>query len=237
MPQPLRLLVFGFLFGLTAGVSPVVADMPEPEYLTVRNGLPQGFVNSIIQDRQGLIWMATRDGLCRYDGIRFRIYTHDPQDAQSLSFSSIYEIQEDQVTGKFWIRTENNNIDLFDPVTGRTRRVSSSTAFAAALNRNQLAGIQPDRAGNVWVATRTNGFFPAQRKRYRVAPAVGRSIRCGQRSDSPGGYLTGSNGFGWLPVPDYFCTSLKPTSCAGLARNRAYPSRKFTGCTNVKTAN
>ena len=133
--------------------------MPEPEYLTVRNGLPQGFVNSIIQDRRGFIWMATRDGLCRYDGIRFRIFTHDPQDAQSLSFSSIYEIQEDRTTGKFWIRTENNNIDLFDPITGRSKRVSNSKAFTTTLNRDQLTSIQPDRAGRVWVATQTNGFF------------------------------------------------------------------------------
>lgn len=134
------------------------ASMPEPDYLTVRNGLPQGFVSSIIQDRRGFIWMATRDGLCRYDGIRFRIYTHVPQQPISLSFSSIYEIQEDR-TGKLWIRTENNHIDCFDPITERTYRISESPAFSKALGRDRLVGIQPDQSGNVWVATQTNGFF------------------------------------------------------------------------------
>ncbi len=131
---------------------------PEPEYLTVRNGLPQGFVKSLIQDRRGFIWLATRDGLCRYDGIHFRIYTHDPQQIQSLSFSSIYEIKDDKA-GKLWVRTENNNIDCFDPVTEQTRRISGTPAFQRALGRDQLTGIQPDRSGNVWVATQTNGFF------------------------------------------------------------------------------
>ena len=131
---------------------------PEPEYLTVRNGLPQGFVKSLIQDRRGFIWLATRDGLCRYDGIKFRIYTHDPQQINSLSFSSIYEIKDDK-TGKLWVRTENNNVDCFDPVTEQARRISNTAAFKRALGRDQLIGIQPDRAGNVWVATQTNGFF------------------------------------------------------------------------------
>ncbi|MVM30537.1 response regulator [Spirosoma sp. HMF4905] len=153
-----RWLVCWVIIGLLFGSKQVGATTPEPEYLTVRNGLPQGYVNSIIQDHGGFIWLATRDGLCRYDGIRFRIYTHDPQRAQSLSFSSIYEIQEDR-RGKLWIRTENNHIDCFDPVTERSNRISNSPAFRQALGRDQLISIQPDQAGNVWVATYTNGFF------------------------------------------------------------------------------
>ncbi len=136
----------------------ICASTPEPEYLTVRNGLPQGFISSIIQDKQGFIWLATRDGLCRYDGIHFRIYTHNPQQTYSLSFGSIYEIKEDN-TGKLWIRTENNHIDYFDPVTERSNQLSNTSAFQQALGRDKLVGIQPDEAGNVWVATQTNGFF------------------------------------------------------------------------------
>ncbi len=158
MRQLTRRLVCWIFSGLLGFANTLQASPPEPEYLTVRNGLPQGFVNSIIQDKRGFIWLATRDGLCRYDGIRFRIYTHDPQVVQSLSFSSIYEIRED-VLGKLWIRTENNHIDCFDPVTERSNRISNSRAFRQALGRDQLIGIQPDRSGNVWVATQTNGFF------------------------------------------------------------------------------
>ena len=147
-------LVIGLLGG---GVS-ATADTPEPEYLTVRNGLPQGFVNSMLQDKRGFIWLSTRDGLCRYDGVRFRIYTHDPQQAKSLSFSSLYEIKEND-KGNIWVRTENNNIDCFDPVTEQSKHISNSSLFRQVLGRDQLAGIYPDFAGNVWVITQTNGFF------------------------------------------------------------------------------
>ncbi|AUD02850.1 hybrid sensor histidine kinase/response regulator transcription factor [Spirosoma pollinicola] len=133
-------------------------DTPDPEYLTVRNGLPQGFVKSLIQDNRGFIWLATRDGLCRYDGVHFRIYTHDPQRSKTLSFSSIYEIKDDK-QNTLWLRTENNNIDSFDPVTEQAKHISYSIPFQRALGRDQLVGIQPDHLGNVWVATQTNGFF------------------------------------------------------------------------------
>ncbi|MFD2934437.1 ATP-binding protein [Spirosoma flavum] len=150
--------VFCCLIVCLLGSSRQAEAAPEPEYLTVRNGLPQGFVKSLIQDQRGFIWLATRDGLCRYDGVHFRIYTHDPQQASSLSFSSIYEIKADE-GDKLWVRTENNNIDCFDPVTEKAKRVSNSPAFRRALGRDQLVGIQPDHDGNVWVATQTNGFF------------------------------------------------------------------------------
>jgi signal transduction histidine kinase/CheY-like chemotaxis protein/ligand-binding sensor domain-containing protein len=137
---------------------PAFADLPGPDYITVRNGLPQGTVNAIVQDRQGFIWLATRDGLCRYDGIRFQIFTHDPQQSSSISFSSISNIREEQ-SGQLWIQTENNNIDRFDPVTTQAARVSNSAAFRKALGRATIVSIQPDQQGNVWVATQTNGFF------------------------------------------------------------------------------
>jgi signal transduction histidine kinase/CheY-like chemotaxis protein/ligand-binding sensor domain-containing protein len=153
-----RWAFFGLIVGLFGYAVRAGATDPEPEYLTVRNGLPQGSVKSIIQDRRGFIWMATRDGLCRYDGIQFRIYTHNPQQSHSLSFSSIYEIKEDK-RGQLWVRTENNNIDCFDPITEQSRRIGNSSAFREAVGRSQLVGMFPDEAGNVWVATQTNGFF------------------------------------------------------------------------------
>ncbi|CCH52648.1 Sensor protein evgS [Fibrisoma limi BUZ 3] len=148
----LQLLV---LVGL---VTQVWAFSHQPEYLTVRNGLPQGFVKSMLQDQRGFIWLATRDGLCRHDGLRFKIYRHDPEDIRSLSFSSILEIKEDS-RGRIWVLTENNHVDCFNPVTEQTVRVSNSTAFRQAIGRDILVSIAPDQQGNVWVATQMNGFF------------------------------------------------------------------------------
>ncbi|WP_077921006.1 ATP-binding protein [Spirosoma sp. 209] len=149
-----RLVVVGLLTQAT----PSKATGPVSEYLTVRNGLPQGFISAMLQDQRGFIWLATRDGLCRYDGTRFQVYNHDPQQPGSLAFSSLTGLREDKA-GRIWIRTENNHIDCFDPVTEKTNHPSNSPAFRQVLGRHQLTGIWPDPSGNVWVTTQTNGFF------------------------------------------------------------------------------
>ncbi|PSR51994.1 hypothetical protein AHMF7605_29250 [Adhaeribacter arboris] len=67
------LLLLGLnLWGLSTWAQ--LSSLPPPELITDRQGLPQGFVPGIVQDPQGFIWMATRDGLCRYDGNRFKVF-------------------------------------------------------------------------------------------------------------------------------------------------------------------
>jgi ligand-binding sensor domain-containing protein len=53
------------------------SGLPPPVLIMGRQGLPQGFIAGLVQDEQGFIWMATRDGLCRYDGNRFKVFRLD----------------------------------------------------------------------------------------------------------------------------------------------------------------
>ena len=49
-------------------------------HLTTNDGLSQGYVTAILQDRRGFMWFATRDGLNRYDGNAFVVYKNNPND-------------------------------------------------------------------------------------------------------------------------------------------------------------
>ena len=51
---------------------------------TVDNELSSSMVNSIYQDKEDIIWIATEDGLNRYDGAKFSVYKHDSHDEHSL---------------------------------------------------------------------------------------------------------------------------------------------------------
>ena len=79
------------------------------EMLTINDGLSQGFVSSIIQDKMGLMWFGTSDGLNRYDGYKFVVYHHDPSDSTSLSDNEINCVFEDSKQ-RLWSWSEK----LFD---------------------------------------------------------------------------------------------------------------------------
>ena len=66
------------------------------EHLTTEQGLPSNRVSGLIQDSLGFIWIGTSEGLARFDGYRFKPYTHNPEDPSSLGESVIRTLYEDR---------------------------------------------------------------------------------------------------------------------------------------------
>lgn len=50
---------------------------------TTDNGLPQNSISSIIQTRDGYLWMTTFDGLVRFNGVQFKVF--DKSNTKGLS--------------------------------------------------------------------------------------------------------------------------------------------------------
>ena len=90
-------------------------------HLTTNDGLSQGYVTAILQDRRGFMWFATRDGLNRYDGNAFVVYKNNPNDPGSLSSNFIQDLMEDD-HGYLWIATNTGGVNKFDPTTERFTR-------------------------------------------------------------------------------------------------------------------
>lgn len=75
-----------------------------------RAGLCDNSVNCIRQDGQGFIWMATSNGLCRYDGLLFYTFRHNPYDHTSISGNNVSRIA--MGTEGFWVTT-NAGMDFY----------------------------------------------------------------------------------------------------------------------------
>ena len=73
--------------------------------ISTEQGLQQPSINSILRDIQGFMWIATEDGLSRYDGNEFKTYRHDPDDSTSLSHNVVHFIEEEKGTGNLWVGT------------------------------------------------------------------------------------------------------------------------------------
>ena len=70
----------------------------------VNDGLSQGTVMSSCQDSTGHMWFATLDGLNRYDGYRFKVYRHNPEDTTSINDNIIRKVYIDS-RGDLWVGT------------------------------------------------------------------------------------------------------------------------------------
>ena len=92
-------------------------------HLTTNDGLSQGYVVDILQDRRGFMWFATRDGLNRYDGYTFVVHKHDPNDPGSLNSNFLQDLMEDE-HGNLWVAT-NTGVNRFNLATERMYSIPS----------------------------------------------------------------------------------------------------------------
>lgn len=87
------------------------------DHLSVKQGLSQGNVNDLLQDKFGFIWIATEDGLNLYDGYKVTVFRTNPDDSTSLSSNSIHCLEQDNL-GNIWIGT-SGGLNLYNRALNR----------------------------------------------------------------------------------------------------------------------
>jgi streptogramin lyase len=106
-------LLFLFLAGCALLATAQQTRQYAFQHFTTAQGLASNFVNNITQDRDGFIWMATQNGLQRYDGNRFqtiRPIAHSKADGAIDKIESIWS----DAKGRIWLLSTNNRVALFD---------------------------------------------------------------------------------------------------------------------------
>lgn len=102
------------------------------QHLTIDDGLPQDIVTSIAQDDRGFLWFGTEDGLCRYDGMSFVVYKHNPADSTTVASNFISSLLCDE-QDHLWIGT-GSGLDLLDLETESFHHISSSDGRRISAN-------------------------------------------------------------------------------------------------------
>ena len=136
-------------------VHPVLRDL-KFTHLTTNEGLSQGYVVAILQDRRGFMWFATRDGLNRYDGNAFVVYKNNPNDPGSLSSNFLQDLMQDD-HGYLWIAT-NNGVNKFDPESERCTRYLHDPGNPNSLGGASVKSIAEDYRGSLWFGTEDSGL-------------------------------------------------------------------------------
>jgi ligand-binding sensor domain-containing protein/signal transduction histidine kinase len=113
---------------------------------TTENGLPQNSANSIVQTHDGYIWLATYEGLARFDGVEFKVF--DRKNTKELPSSWYVRMKEDSAGG-LWARPAG-----YDP--GVVRFHDGTFTFfdtSNGLPNNRTITWENDKHGTMWLGT------------------------------------------------------------------------------------
>jgi ligand-binding sensor domain-containing protein len=119
---------FSLVFLLTM-LQPEIVFSQGRRFFDYNEGLSNSLINKVYQDRMGFIWLATEDGLNRFDGMKFTVFSHNPNDKNSLKSNYVTTITEDN-EGNLWVGLING-VQIFNHETETFRMLS----FLFPMNR------------------------------------------------------------------------------------------------------
>ena len=142
------------------------------EHVSRAQGLSQSFVYAIAQDHEGYLWFGTQEGLNRFDGFRFTVFAHDPDDPQSISDESIRVVISDS-EGTIWAGTDAGGLSRFDSTTQSFTNYLHDPANPKSIADDRVRALLEDSTGMLWVGTDGSGldcFDPASGEFTHFAP-------------------------------------------------------------------
>ncbi len=96
-------------------------------HISLEDGLSQSVILDVVQDSSGFLWIATQDGLNRYDGQEFKIFKNLPEDTNSISGNWINTLSIGN-DSTLWIGTFRNGFGKFNTKTHKFKRFILDTA-------------------------------------------------------------------------------------------------------------
>ncbi|MEN1940713.1 diguanylate cyclase [Luteimonas sp. MJ174] len=117
-------------------------------------GLPQSTVNAMVNDDLGFLWVATQDGIARFDGHRFQAWrgedeAADGKEAQRIVSGSIDTMAFDAGTRRLWLGSNDAGLEILALPDWSRVRIDRSRGLA----HHHVNRLALDGAGGAWVGT------------------------------------------------------------------------------------
>lgn len=121
------------------------------KHVTVKQGLSTNATHDIAQDQQGFIWIATQDGLNRYDGNNIVQYRHNSHNEDSIADNFIRKVFVDN-DNHVWVGT-NNGLSRYNRELDNFDNFYSSVDDSNTLKDNFIWDIYQNNEGIILVST------------------------------------------------------------------------------------
>lgn len=139
-------------------------------------GLEARVATSMLVDRDGFLWVASREGLFRYDGFQATGFLPDPARPGHISDVDVRSLYAGR-DGALWVSTNTGGLNRRDPGTGLFTQFHHDSADPSSLSDESVYGACEDAAGRLWVGTQNglNRLNPDGRTFTRFFHARGRA--------------------------------------------------------------
>lgn len=125
------------------------------EAVKTRAGVTLGYIDAILQDSRGFIWLGGENGLVRYDGYQFRVFRNHPDAPDSLSNNTVWSLAED-ARGDLWIATEGG-VNRYNRATDNFTRFQHDPNDPSSLSHDTVRAVRVNRDGKILVGTFGSG--------------------------------------------------------------------------------
>jgi signal transduction histidine kinase/streptogramin lyase len=149
-------------------------------------GFPSNFVEDLAEDQQGFLWVATLDGLARYDGTGFRVYRHDFTDPASISDNIVLSVYVDHLN-RIWCGVQSHGLDMLDSERKGFVHYVSDPQNPSSLTSADIWSISEDDAGRILLGAEDDGL-----DWFDPAAASPRFVHLPRQQGQPGGLTSGT---------------------------------------------
>lgn len=125
-------------------------------HYSTKDGLASNAISDITTDKYGYIWLATYNGLCRYDGYSFYNYVTEMRSNIPGLHNRILNICADRI-GNIWMRMYDNRVFVLDRRTDRIINAFQGVEGADNFTTRHELTVAPD--GDVYIITDDRGIY------------------------------------------------------------------------------
>ncbi|WP_106829955.1 hybrid sensor histidine kinase/response regulator transcription factor [Parabacteroides pacaensis] len=154
-------LFFWLLFPLCLNAQP---------YSVKRLGATEGLSNTnilgIAQDKRGFLWIATEEGLNKFDGTRFTNYYKGMPDKLNLTGNELNCLLDDPDEPILWIGTQRAGLNAYNYKNDTFTVYKHDPKNPNSLITDDVTDLQPAPDGNLWIATYWRGIDHLDKKTH-----------------------------------------------------------------------
>lgn len=125
--------------------------------LTTRQGLSRALLKAMETDDYGMLWIATENGLNRWDGYQFVVFRNETENPKSLPDNHVISLYNAGKKGLF-VGTRNGILARYNYYFNNFDRILFPENIAEAFTSSEPEYMAMDERGVLWIAS-TNGFF------------------------------------------------------------------------------